>query len=69
MIDDGYASTNHAQFVADTGGNWTVNDRGSTNGTFVNGVRITEARVTAGSTIRIGNTDLRFVDAPPAQVS
>ena len=69
VIDDGYASTNHAQFVADTGGNWTVNDRGSTNGTFVNGVRITEARVTAGSTIRIGNTDLRFVDAPPAQVS
>ena len=69
VIDDGYASTNHAQFVVDTGGNWTVNDRGSTNGTFVNGVRVNEARVSNGSTIRIGATDVRFVQAPPAQVS
>ncbi len=40
---------------------WRVRDLGSRNGTYVDGVRITLARVEAGSTIRIGRTDLRLV--------
>jgi pSer/pThr/pTyr-binding forkhead associated (FHA) protein len=36
-----------------------VEDSGSTNGTFVNGARVTSARLLhAGDVIRIGHTDL-----------
>jgi pSer/pThr/pTyr-binding forkhead associated (FHA) protein len=38
-----------------------VEDIGSTNGTYVNGVRLTrERRLAPGDLIRIGETDLRF---------
>ena len=41
----------------------TVADLGSTNGTHVDGQRITEAQLHDGSTVRVGNTELvvRFV--------
>jgi hypothetical protein len=44
-------------------------DLGSTNGTLVNGRRSTEAELTDGSTVRIGNTTmtLRLADEPIAQ--
>lgn len=44
-------------------------DLGSTNGTLVNGRRTTEAELTDGSTVRIGNTTmtLRLADEPMAQ--
>lgn len=44
-------------------------DLGSTNGTLVNGRRATEAELTDGSTVRIGNTTmtLRLADEPIAQ--
>ena len=41
--------------------NCRVYDRGSTNGTFVNGVRVTERALDHGTTVRIGSTDLRFL--------
>jgi pSer/pThr/pTyr-binding forkhead associated (FHA) protein len=38
-----------------------VEDVGSTNGTFVNGIRLTrERRLATGDIVRIGETDLRF---------
>ena len=38
-----------------------VEDIGSTNGTFVNGIRVTrERRLVPGDVVRIGETDLRF---------
>ncbi|WP_350279886.1 DUF3662 and FHA domain-containing protein [Kribbella sp. HUAS MG21] len=44
-------------------------DLGSTNGTLVNGRRTTEAELTDGSTVRIGNTTmtLRLADEPMVQ--
>ena len=60
-IDDGYTSTQHAQIGMDQFGNCRVYDRGSTNGTFVNGVRVTEYALEHGNTLRIGSTDLRFL--------
>ena len=34
---------------------------GSTNGTFVNGVRLTKpSKLSSGDVIRVGQTDLRF---------
>ena len=56
VVDDGYASDEHASIAPD-GNTWAVTDLGSTNGTFVNGAKIT--RVTtlhSGDQVRIGKT-------------
>jgi pSer/pThr/pTyr-binding forkhead associated (FHA) protein len=38
-----------------------VSDLGSTNGTFVNGVRVEHARkLVPGDVVRVGETELRF---------
>jgi hypothetical protein len=61
VIDvDEYASTRHARVEPRRDGVY-LEDVGSTNGTYVNGVRLTrEQRLTPGDLIRIGETDLRF---------
>lgn len=60
MPDDEYASGRHARFEPRRDGIW-IEDIGSTNGTFVNGIRLTrERKLTPGDVIRVGETDLRF---------
>ena len=60
MPDDEYASGRHARFEPRRDGVY-VEDVGSTNGTYVNGVRLTrEQRLAPGDLIRVGETDLRF---------
>jgi len=61
VIDDGYASTQHAQIAIDQFGNCRLYDRGSTNGTFANGVRVSDVVLDHGMTVRIGSTELRFL--------
>jgi hypothetical protein len=57
---DEYASARHARFEPRRDGVY-VEDVGSTNGTFVNGIRVTrERRLTPGDVVRVGETDLRF---------
>jgi hypothetical protein len=57
---DEYASARHARLEPRRDGIW-LEDIGSTNGTYVNGIRVTsERRLTPGDVIRIGETDLRF---------
>jgi pSer/pThr/pTyr-binding forkhead associated (FHA) protein len=57
---DEYASAHHARFEPRRDGVY-VEDIGSTNGTFVNGIRLTrERRLAPGDVVRIGETDLRF---------
>jgi hypothetical protein len=57
---DEYASTRHVRFEPRRDGVW-IEDIGSTNGTFVNGIRLTrERRLAPGDVVRIGETDLRF---------
>lgn len=56
---DEFASSQHARFEPREDGLWVV-DTGSTNGTFVNGARVTESRrLRRGDVVRIGGTDLR----------
>ncbi|MBA2384035.1 MAG: FHA domain-containing protein, partial [Actinobacteria bacterium] len=56
---DEFASAEHARFEARRDGVW-VEDVGSTNGTFVNGARVTTARrLTNGDIVRVGQTDLK----------
>ena len=58
--EDEYSSTRHARFEPRRDGVW-VEDIGSTNGTFVNGIRLTrERKLVPGDIVRIGETDLRF---------
>ncbi len=59
LSHDGYASTNHA-IITFEGGVWTLLDRGSTNGTFANGARVTQVRLDPTVTVRLGSTDVRF---------
>jgi pSer/pThr/pTyr-binding forkhead associated (FHA) protein len=61
VLDDGYTSTQHAQVGMDQFGNCRLYDRNSTNGTFVNGVRVTEVVLDHGMSVRIGSTELRFL--------
>jgi pSer/pThr/pTyr-binding forkhead associated (FHA) protein len=60
LPDDEYASTRHARVEPRRDGVW-VEDIGSTNGTFVNGIRLTrERKLAPGDVVRVGETDLRF---------
>jgi hypothetical protein len=57
---DEFASARHARFEPRRDGVW-VEDIGSTNGTFVNGIRLDRPRrLSQGDVIRVGETDLRF---------
>ena len=56
---DEFASAQHARFESKRDGLW-VEDIGSTNGTFVNGARVTTPRrLTKGDVVRVGQTDFR----------
>ena len=56
---DEFASAQHARFESKQDGLW-VEDIGSTNGTFVNGARVTTPRRLAkGDVVRVGQTDFR----------
>ena len=60
LPSDEYASSRHARIEPRRDGVW-IDDIGSTNGTFVNGIRVTrERRLAPGDVVRIGETDLRF---------
>lgn len=60
-LDDDYASARHAQLVQSDAHTWMLHDLNSTNGTFVNGRRVTTpVPVTIGDVIRIGKTLMRL---------
>lgn len=59
VLDDAYASTTHARIVPG-GAHYVVEDLGSTNGTFVNEERVSEATLRPGARVRIGETVLRY---------
>jgi hypothetical protein len=57
---DDYASARHARIEPRRDGVW-VEDIGSTNGTYLNGIKLTRARkLTPGDVVRIGETELRY---------
>ncbi len=59
-LDDDYASTRHARIAA-SGDQWYVEDLGSTNGTYIGSVRITQpTTLTLGTQVRIGKTVLEL---------
>ena len=57
---DEFASARHVRIEPRRDGVW-VHDLGSTNGTYVNGVRIDRPRkLVDGDVVRVGETELRF---------
>ena len=61
LVQDSFASGHHAQFTHDTAGNYTITDLNSTNGTFVNGVRIRAHALVHGNMIQIGQVEFRYL--------
>ena len=60
ILDDDYVSTRHARVVATEDGCY-AEDLGSTNGTYVNGARITApTTISMSDTLRIGKTILKL---------
>jgi hypothetical protein len=60
IIPDGTVSRNHARLIFHAG-KWSLEDVGSSNGSYVNGTRITRATpVMHGDTIRLGDEILSF---------
>lgn len=57
---DEYASSRHARIQPRRDGVW-VEDIGSTNGTYLNGLRLNEpTRLSPGDVVRIGETEVRY---------
>ncbi|NQZ95888.1 MAG: FHA domain-containing protein [Myxococcales bacterium] len=58
-LPTGDASRRHAEIIHSEGSYW-VRDLASTNGTYVNGTRITEHSLAAGDRIEIGSSEIRY---------
>lgn len=59
VLPDTNVSRRHAQLTFD-GTAWSVEDLGSTNGTLVNGQRVSRAALHSGDTLTLGLSDLAF---------
>lgn len=58
FVEDVYVSDEHAEVLADDG-SWSIRDLGSTNGTFLNGAKVTRPTPLAvGDQVRVGKTRL-----------
>ncbi len=61
LLDDDYASSRHAQLTQRDAETWVITDLESTNGTYVNGQKITEpTALTVNDIVRIGRTMMKL---------
>ena len=62
LLGDNYASGHHARIMVDDRGTCTLADLGSTNGTYINGVRMTGQRqLQHGMLVGVGATKARYL--------
>jgi pSer/pThr/pTyr-binding forkhead associated (FHA) protein len=70
LADDPEISRSHARVTLEQGGFCAIEDLGSTNGTFVNGLRINgPTTLSEGDTIELGSTTLVVRELPANSVS
>jgi len=60
VLEDPEVSKKHAVLEAFSRDNVFVRDLASTNGTFVNGIQISNRKITDGDIIRVGSTKLKY---------
>lgn len=60
-IRDPWISWNHAKIVPEAGG-FVIEDLGSSNGTWINGKKVTRQAIVAGEEIFLGKTKIRYVE-------
>ena len=58
-LQDANVSREHAALVAD-GSGWAIEDLGSTNGTMLNGERVSYQRLVDGDVIQVGVSELIY---------
>ena len=63
-IADASVSSHHAEIIL-RGSDIVIRDIGSTNGTFINNEKITEAVLKPGQTLRFGQVELKIDDGTP----
>jgi pSer/pThr/pTyr-binding forkhead associated (FHA) protein len=68
QIEDGSVSSHHAE-VTFQNGSYHLHDKGSTNGTFVNGEAATTVVLKDGDQVRFGSIETVFVADAPATAS
>lgn len=56
IVNDPHVSRHHACLMREDQGGWLLEDKGSTNGTFVNGSQIVKKRITTSDTIMLGDS-------------
>jgi pSer/pThr/pTyr-binding forkhead associated (FHA) protein len=59
VIDDGFMSSQHAEFVMSPSG-FMLKDGGSTNGTYVNERRVKDHELVDNDVFRMGKTNFKF---------
>jgi hypothetical protein len=59
MIPEQTVSSNHASLLNE-GGNWYIVDNNSTNGTFVNGTRVSRQKLNNNDIIKLGAANLKI---------
>jgi pSer/pThr/pTyr-binding forkhead associated (FHA) protein/outer membrane protein assembly factor BamB len=62
ILEDDTVSSSHGVLTWEDGA-WHIEDKGSANGTFVNGKKITSHSLKQGDTLQLGEVHLRFEDA------
>lgn len=63
FLDDVTVSRNHAEFLHGSSG-WMLRDKGSLNGSYINGDRMDEVRLSNGDKVQIGKYTFLFWAAP-----
>jgi pSer/pThr/pTyr-binding forkhead associated (FHA) protein len=63
-IEDPTVSNSHAQIIVEEG-RVIIKDLGSKNGTYINGLPVTEGILQPGQSVRLGAVELIFQDDPP----
>lgn len=56
VVNDPSVSRHHARLTYEKEGHWILEDLGSTNGTFVNGIQIARKQVTSKDVIKLGDS-------------
>lgn len=56
VVNDPSVSRHHARLTYEEEGHWMLEDLGSTNGTFVNGIQIARKQVTSKDVIKLGDS-------------